>query len=137
METERIQQEIENALIKMIRNGDTIKMTYDQRVDVSSEMRKAYSRINFETVFARISELIEEELAKKIVNKIVTEMGTDIKNLMSNVTVRDDFKFILRKGVDEIMQKVKNTPKSQCKHENLRSSGFGKPDFCIDCGEEF
>jgi hypothetical protein len=34
-------------------------------------------------------------------------MGTDVKNLMSNATVRDDLKFFMRKGVDEVLQKVK------------------------------
>ena len=107
METDRIQQAIENSIIKMIQSGDAIKMNYDNKVDVSAEVRKAYAQINYTKVFARISELLEEELAQKIVNKIVTEMGTDIKNLMSNATVRDDFRCMLRKGVEEIMQKAK------------------------------
>jgi len=107
METDRIQQAIENSIIKMIQSGDAIKMNYDNKVDVSAEVRKAYAQINYTKVFARISELLEEELAQKIVNKIVTEMGTDIKNLMSNATVRDDFRFLMRKGVEEIMQKAK------------------------------
>ena len=91
----------------MIQSGDAIKMNYDNKVDVSAEVRKAYAQINYTKVFARISELLEEELAQKIVNKIITEMGTDIKNLMSNATVRDDFRFLMRKGVEEIMQKAK------------------------------
>ena len=32
---------------------------------------------------------------------------TDIKQLMSNATVRDDLRFLLRKGVEEITKKVK------------------------------
>lgn len=112
METERIQQAIENSIIKMIQSGDAIKMNYDSKVDVSAEVRKAYAQINYTKVFARISELLEEDLAQKIVNKIVTEMGTDIKNLMSNATVRDDFRFLMRKGVEEIMQKAKSAPQN-------------------------
>jgi hypothetical protein len=41
METERIQQAIENSIIKMIQSGDAIKMNYDSKVDVSAEVRKA------------------------------------------------------------------------------------------------
>jgi hypothetical protein len=108
METERIQQAIESSIIKLIQSGDAIKMDYNNKIDISAEVRKAYSQINYAKVFARISELLEEELAQKIVNKIVTEMGTDIKNLMSNATVRDDFRFMLRKGCEEIMQKAKS-----------------------------
>lgn len=106
MDTDRIQQAIEDAFIKIIRS-DALKIDYNNKIDVSSEFKKAYAKINFEKVHARITELLEEELAQKIVNKVVTEMGTDIKTLMSNATVRDDLKFLLRKGIESIMEKVK------------------------------
>jgi arsenate reductase-like glutaredoxin family protein len=112
METDRIQQAVENALIKTIQSGDLFKMPYDSKIDVGPELRKAYALIDYKKVYARITSLLEEELAQKIVNKIVTEMGTDIKNLMCNATVRDDFRFLLRKGVEEIMEKVKNEPQT-------------------------
>ena len=54
-----------------------------------------------------IMEKLEEELAEKIVNKIITEMGTDIKRLMENNSIREDFRFLMRKGVEAIMEKVK------------------------------
>lgn len=107
MDTNRIQQATEDAIVKMIREGNTLKMDYDRRIDVSSEMRKVHSQVNWEKVFVRVKELLEEEIAQKMVNKIVTEMGTDIKTLMSNATVRDDFKFLMRKGVNDILQKIK------------------------------
>ena len=111
METDRIQQAFEDALIKMIRSGEALKIDYNSKIDVGKELKKAYEMIDYNKVYARISELLEEELAQKIVNKIVTEMGTDIKNLMSNATVRDDFKFLMRKGVEKIMEKVKEEDK--------------------------
>lgn len=108
METERIQQAVEDALIKMIRNGDAFKIDYNDKVNCGAEFKKAYAAIDFNKVHARITELLEEELAQKIVHKIITEMGTNIKNLMSNATVRDDLRFLLRKGVEVITEKVKN-----------------------------
>jgi hypothetical protein len=108
MDTDRIQQAVENAFIKII--PDALKINYDSKIDVSPEFKKAYAKINFEKVHARITALLEEELAQKIVNKVITEMGTDIKTLMSNATVRDDLRFLLRKGVESIMEKVKATP---------------------------
>jgi hypothetical protein len=110
METERIQQAVENAMIKAIQSGDLFKIEYSSRIDIAQELRKAYERIDYKKVYARITSLFEEELAQKIVNKIVTEMGTDIKQLMCNATVRDDFRYLMRKGVEEIMQKAKNAP---------------------------
>lgn len=107
MESERIMQAIEAGLVKSIQNGEVFKVPYDSKIDVSEELRKAYKNINYERVYARITELLEEELAIKIVNKVVTEMGNDIKKIMSNSEIRDDFKFLMRKGVETIMEKVK------------------------------
>jgi hypothetical protein len=107
MDTERIQQAVEDALIKMIRNGDAFTIDYKDKINYGAEFKKAYAAIDFNRVHARITELLEEELAQKIVNKIITEMGTDVKNLMSNATVRDDLKFLMRKGVEAITEKVK------------------------------
>lgn len=107
MNTERIEQAMENALVDMVRKGDAFKIDYDKKIDVSKELKQAYANIDYAKVYKRITEKLEEELAEKIVNKIVTEMGTDIKNLMSNNSIREDFKFLMRKGVETIMEKVK------------------------------
>lgn len=107
MDTTRIEQALENGLVEVIKKGDVFNIPYQNKIDASSELRKAYQRIDYTKVHARITELLEEELAQKVVNKIITEMGTDIKKLMENATVRDDFRFLMRKGVEEIMKKVK------------------------------
>jgi len=107
MESERIMQAVENAIVKAIVSGDGFKIPYDSKIDLSTELRQAYKNIDYSRVYARITELLEEELAQKIVNKIVTEMGNDIKKIMSNAEIRDDFRFLLRKGVETIMGKVK------------------------------
>jgi hypothetical protein len=107
MDTNRIEQAIENGLVEKIRKGDLFEVPYNERVNIGPELRKAYERIDYNKVYARITELLEEELARKVVNKIITEMGTDIKKLMENATVREDFRFLMRSGVTEILKKVK------------------------------
>ncbi len=107
MNTERIEQALENGLVEMIRKGEPFKFEYNNKIDVSPELKIAYKNINYLKVYTRVTELLEEELAQKIVNKIVTEMGTDIKKLMENNSVREDFKFLMRKGVEVIMEKVR------------------------------
>lgn len=111
MNTERIEQALEIGLIKAIQSGDVFKLGYDSKIDASVELKQAYKNINYEKVYARITELLEEELAQKIVNKIVTELGTDIKSLMCNNEIREDFKYLMRKGVETIMEKVKEPKK--------------------------
>jgi hypothetical protein len=107
IDTSRIEQSIESAIIKLIQNGEAFKIDYNNRIDISQEMKQIYASLDRSKLFTRIKELIEEELAQKLVNKLLTEMGTDIKNLMSNATIRDDFKYLLRKAVDDLLQKVK------------------------------
>jgi hypothetical protein len=107
MNTDRIEQALEVGLIKQIQSGDVFKLGYDSKIDASAELKQAYKNIDFQKVYARITELLEEELAQKIVNKIITEMGTDIKALMCNNEIREDFKYLMRKGVEAIMEKVK------------------------------
>lgn len=105
--SERLQQAFEYAMLDTIKKGDIFKMPYESRIDVSSELKKAYSLIDYPRVYKRITELLEEELAQKIVNKIVSEMGTDIKKLMESASIREDFRYLMRKGVENILEKVK------------------------------
>ena len=104
MNIDRITQEVENAMVRLLKNDKLLDIPYGSRIDVSKEMKEAYNNVNYEKVKIRITEVLEEELAKKIVNKVITEMGTDIKKLMSNETIREDFRFFMRKGVEKIMK---------------------------------
>ena len=103
----RIHQELENGIVKSIKKGDVFKIPYASQIDISPEMKQAYANIDFAKVYVEITALLEKELAQKVVNKIITEMGTDIKKLMSHNEIREDFKYLMRKGVDAIMEKVK------------------------------
>ena len=105
--TDKIQSALEDALLKVIRSDTVFKMEYNNRIDASDMIRKAYALVDYNRVIEKMKVQLEQELAEKIVNKIITEMGTDVKNLMSNATVRDDLKFFMRKGVEEVLNKVK------------------------------
>lgn len=107
MNLENITRALEHSLIKTISKGECFKIEYHDRIDLSKELKEVYKNIDYNKVHTKIKELLEEELAKKIVNKIVTEMGTDIKKLMCNNDIREDFKYLMRKGVESIMEKVK------------------------------
>ena len=107
MESKILMEALERGMLKSIQSGEVFKIPYDDKIDMSKELRQAYSNIDFAKVYAKITELLEEELARKVVSKIITEMGTDIKNLMCNNEIREDFKYLLRRGVETIMEKVK------------------------------
>ena len=98
---------IEQSVIEFVQKGDYFQNYYDNRIDVMPLVKRVYKNIDSERLEKLIISNLEEVLAKKIVDKLVTEMGTDIKNLMGNATVRDDFRFFLRAGVQKILDKVK------------------------------
>lgn len=98
---------IEQSVIAFVQKGDYFQNYYDNRIDVMPLVKNVYKNIDHERLESLIISNLEEVIAKKIVDKLVTEMGTDIKNLMSNATVRDDFRFFLRTGVQKILDKVK------------------------------
>lgn len=106
MESKKLMDALEAGLVKKAKDGDFFNIPYDSRVDVSVDLRKAYKNIDFKRLESKVTKLLEEELARKLVNKIVTELGTDIKKLMSNPHIRDDFKYFLRCGIEEIMSRV-------------------------------
>ena len=98
---------MENGIIKAVQTGEPFSMPYQSKIDITEPLKQAYNNIDFSRVQTKITEYLEEELARKIVNKVITEMGTDIKKLMSNNTIRDDFRYLLRRGIDDLLEKVK------------------------------
>lgn len=107
IDEKRIIQALENALVNAVNKGEAFTIAYQNRTDISPQLNEAFKRINFERVIDLVVARMEEELAEKMVNKIITEMGTDIKKLMENNSTREDFRFLLRKGVEEILGRVK------------------------------
>jgi hypothetical protein len=107
MNEKRIIDALENSVISAIQKGDVFKFGYDSRIDLSDQLKEAYKKIDYNKVMANITRLLEEEIARKVVDKVVTEMGTDIKKLMENATVREDFRFMLRTGTEKILKQIK------------------------------
>jgi len=107
MDLQKIEHAVETAILKEIHSGNVFTIPYANRVDISGEFNKAHRNLDYDRIFARMGELLEEEIARKIVNKIVTEMAGDIKKLMGNPAVRDDLRFFMRSGVQKILDNVK------------------------------
>jgi len=104
---EKLIQCIESSLFKFISNGEFFQNNYQNRIDVMPLVKNVYNKMDHERLEKLIISNLEEAVAKKIVDKITTEMGTDIKQLMSNATIRDDFRFYMRTEVQRILDKVR------------------------------
>ena len=99
---------VKKGLIKMLNSQDIFRVDYSNRIDVAPLINKAYRSIDQDRLTTLITDKLEEVIAEKVVNKMVTEMGTDIKKLLANATVRDDFRFLLRKTTEDILNAVKD-----------------------------
>jgi len=106
MDEAKILQAIENGLIKQIQSGEAFKMSYVERIDITEDLVKIFKKIDYNVVFAKVKENLEEEIARKIVNKVVTELGNDMKKIMCNAEIREDFKYFMRQGVETILGRV-------------------------------
>lgn len=81
--------------------------TYTQAYDVRGFINHVWKEIDLEAIRKEVREEIQHIIAQTIVNKMQTEVGTDVKAVMSNASIRDDFKYMLRKMTEEILNSVK------------------------------
>ena len=98
---------IESALLAKIKSGEIFTMSYQDRMDFSPYLKEAMKRIDYNRVMQLMTENLEEVIAEKVVNKVITEMGNDLKALMSKAEIRDDFRYFMRQGVETILGRVK------------------------------
>lgn len=82
--------------------------SYTQSYDVRGFINQVWEEIDLEAIRKEVKEDIQHIIAQTIVNKMQTEIGTDVKAVMSNASIRDDFKFMLRKMTEELLSTVKN-----------------------------
>lgn len=80
--------------------------SYTQSYDVRGFINQVWKEIDLEAIRKEVREEIQHIIAKTIVNKMQTEIGTDVKAIMSNTNIRGDFKCMLLKMTEEILSVV-------------------------------
>lgn len=78
--------------------------SYTQFYDVRGFINQVWKEIDLEAIRKEVKEEIQHIIAKTIVNKMQTEIGTDVKSVMSNASIRDDFKYMIRKMTKKFYQ---------------------------------
>lgn len=111
MDLSKLQEQMIEAMhasvVKEIKKGFVFKNNYDDRPDLSVLVNRLYGELDYEKIKEYMKENLEREIAKKVVDKLIAEMSTDIKQLMSHSTVREDLRFFLRSGMQKILDAVK------------------------------
>ena len=107
MNIERINKAVEDAIVREILSGNIFKINYEDKIDLKFLNELALKSIDQDKILERVKEGINEKIAEKIVSKVHTELGNDIKRIMRNAEIREDFRSLLRKQTEELLDKVK------------------------------
>jgi hypothetical protein len=107
MDENRIMQAIEDSIISTIRKGEIFQLSYNERIDLMPYAKIIFGKLDMKRIEALVIAQMEEVVAEKVVNKFVTEMGTDMKKLFENATIREDIRFHMRKNIEEMLNAIK------------------------------
>lgn len=98
---------VTDILLQEVKNH--VYMSRDQYsgfYDVTGFVKEVFKRIDLDAIREEVINEIQHIVAQTIVHKMQTEIGTDVKAVMSNATIRDDFKYMMRKMTEQILEKV-------------------------------
>lgn len=89
---------VQNSILNQARKAEFIDTGYGgTKLKLPPEfLLECYRRINMDALQDKIVARLEQEVADKIVNKMITEFSNDIKQIMSNVELREELRGILR-----------------------------------------
>lgn len=94
-----------SSMTKLIVKGDWIAIDYNSRVRLPrDELIKLYQAIDMDRVRQLIVKDLEERIAAKVVASILTEIGTDVKSVMSNHELRGALKDAVRSKIEELQR---------------------------------
>ena len=99
---EQMQRAAEESIIKSLKTGEWLKVTYGERMTVSPEqIREVYQGVDMVKVAGILKAKIEQKIADALFNNLATEIATDVKKIMSNTELREDCRAVIR---DKIRQ---------------------------------
>jgi hypothetical protein len=111
MDENRIMQAIEDSVVQEIRKGEIFQLKYSERIDLMPYAKTIFEKLDMKRIESLVIAQMEEVVAEKVVNKFVTEMGTDMKKLFENATIREDIRFYMRKNIEEMLDAIKEKGK--------------------------
>ena len=99
----------EQAVLKIVRNGEWVAPDYSNRFKLPSEfMADIWKLVDAEKLKIAIAARLEVELADRIVNHMATEISTDVKQILSVKERREALRSVARENMDRICNASKN-----------------------------
>lgn len=104
MNNERLVTAFEDALVKMIREGQLLQPDYKNRIMVDAEfVKQVYAQIDYKRVLSLLGPMLEQRAADLILGAMATEITTDVKQLLSHKERREMLRSVIRENLDKIM----------------------------------
>jgi nucleoid-associated protein YejK len=104
---QQLAQSIQHTVIDFIRKGEWLKLDYNARINLDSTWLKTmHSQVDMNQVIQIVKSQVEQKMADHIMNSMATEIGTDIKSIMSNQELREDIRSTIRAKIRETKQQL-------------------------------
>jgi hypothetical protein len=104
---QQLAQSIQHTVINFIRKGDWLKLDYNSRINLDSTWLKTmHSQVDMNQVMQIVKSQVEQKMADHIMNSMATEIGTDIKSIMTNQELREDIRSTIRAKIREAKQQL-------------------------------
>jgi hypothetical protein len=107
MDENRIMQAVEDSIVSAIKGGEVFDLKYNDRIDLMPVAKTIFEKLDMKRIESLVIARMEEVVAEKVVNKLVSEMGTDMKKLFENATIRDDIRFYMRKNIEKMLDAIR------------------------------
>ena len=97
-----------NALVAIIKKGEWLTISYQERVPVDmSLLRRCYAAVDMNRVRDLVTADLERRIADHILNALATEIGNDVKTILSNRELREDIRGVVRQKIRESIEATK------------------------------
>lgn len=99
---QQLAQSIQHTVIDFIRKGDWLKLDYGAKINLDSAwLKNMHDQVDMNQVMQIVRSQVEQKMADNIMNSMATEIGHDIKSIMSNQELREDIRSSIRAKIRE------------------------------------
>lgn len=98
----------QNVELELADNIGRALLIHTNSINADELAKKAFESLDFDAILKEVKDRLQHEVAERIVSNILSGIGHDVAKVMQNESIREDFKFLIRKEAEEILSKIKD-----------------------------